>query len=411
MNRTPSSRTVIASGLLVLVWLLLVPPLFAQTETPTVSPSPVETVDSTASATPTVTPLTITEQVVLSERPGWATLSTTFEVDASIPNPYLILRVNPPGSLEVTGSRLNGQPANFSPESDGTGYRWAVAPGTSQTLEVDLMVGPAGQSAAPVLELYDAGAMSLGLLALSPPSLEALRNASSLSTTATAAAGETALTATAIAQTATLKAASDAATQAAQATAALSATPPTPPAEPNVPPEAQATPVPPTTGDGLGDMLVPLLLTALFLIAAVIIGLLFLSRRRASRAAIERTQRQALAPLPPAAETVTGVLMAVYLQLEGDTPQAFPIADTPFAIGRGPSNNLIIDETFPHWQTVSREHAIISRHSHGYVIEDRGSQNGVRVNGRLTPKNLLRNGWQVSVGGVDFRFVDETQLD
>ena len=103
--------------------------------------------------------------------------------------------------------------------------------------------------------------------------------------------------------------------------------------------------------------------------------------------------------------------MPVYLQLEGDAPQSFAINETPFAIGRDPANNLPIDESFPGWQTVSRQHALISRHERGYVIEDLGSQNGVRVNGRLTPKNLLRNGWQVSIGGVAFRFVDETQIN
>ena len=114
--------------------------------------------------------------------------------------------------------------------------------------------------------------------------------------------------------------------------------------------------------------------------------------------------------LPPiGAEAVTGVLTPVYLLLEGDAPQQFPIFQTPFAIGRDPSNQLVIDETFPQWQTVSREHALISRHERGYVIEDLGSQNGLRVNGHPTPKNLLRNGWQVSVGGVNFRFVDESQ--
>ena len=103
--------------------------------------------------------------------------------------------------------------------------------------------------------------------------------------------------------------------------------------------------------------------------------------------------------------------MPVYLQLEGDAPQSFAIYETPFAIGRDPASNLPIDETFPGWQTVSRQHALISRHERGYVIEDLGSQNGVRVNGRLTPKNLLRNGWQVSVGGVTFRLVDETETN
>ena len=99
------------------------------------------------------------------------------------------------------------------------------------------------------------------------------------------------------------------------------------------------------------------------------------------------------------------------IQLPGRAEETFVIARPRVTIGRDPASNLPIDETFPGWQTVSRQHALISRHERGYVIEDLGSQNGVRVNGRLTPKNLLRNGWQVSVGGVTFRFVDETETN
>ena len=175
---------------------------------------------------------------------------------------------------------------------------------------------------------------------------------------------------------------------------------------------ATATPSDPGGGP---DGLVPLLLGGLFLLAALAIGGLLLMRRRRPRGAVGASPargRPPTPPLPPAgAETVTGVLMPVYLQLEGDVPQSFAINETPFAIGRDPANNLPIDESFTGWQTVSRQHALISRHERGYVIEDLGSQNGVRVNGRLTPKNLLRNGWQVSIGGVAFRFVDETQIN
>ena len=178
------------------------------------------------------------------------------------------------------------------------------------------------------------------------------------------------------------------------------------------------TPTPGMVAGGRSDQLVPLLIGGLFLLAALaIIGLLLTRRRRAPRRSVTTTAPSAPAvarpvttPLPAVgAETVTGVLTPVYLQLEGDAPQTFAIYETPFAIGRDPANNLPIDETFPGWESVSRHHALISRHERGYVIEDLGSQNGVRVNGRLTPKNLLRSGWQVSVGGVTFRFVDETQ--
>ncbi len=186
-------------------------------------------------------------------------------------------------------------------------------------------------------------------------------------------------------------------------------------APPTVPlPTATATTTPPASDIGgllASDGLVPLLLGGLLLLAGLaIVGLLLLRRRRPARLA-PTGGRAATVPLSVGAEQVTGVLVPVYLELESDPSQRFSIHETPFAIGRDPGNQLVIDETFPQWQTVSREHALISRHARGYVIEDLGSQNGVRVNGRLTPKNLLRTGWQVTIGGVVFRFVDETQTN
>ncbi|HQF70909.1 MAG TPA: FHA domain-containing protein, partial [Promineifilum sp.] len=163
---------------------------------------------------------------------------------------------------------------------------------------------------------------------------------------------------------------------------------------------ATATPAPGGGGGFLGgDGVAPLLLGGLLLLAGLsILGLLMLRRRRPARPA-RAAVRAATVPLPIGTEEVTGVLAPVYLELESDSSQRFAIHRTPFAIGRDPGNQLVIDESFPQWQTVSREHAIISRHERGYLIEDLGSQNGVRVNGRLTPKNLLRTGWQVTIGG------------
>jgi pSer/pThr/pTyr-binding forkhead associated (FHA) protein len=65
---------------------------------------------------------------------------------------------------------------------------------------------------------------------------------------------------------------------------------------------------------------------------------------------------------------------------------------------------LRIDEKFPNWQTVSRYHARIYRDpSTGRpVIEDNNSQNGVYVQGRRTARNLLKDGWTVTIGGVEF---------
>ena len=96
-----------------------------------------------------------------------------------------------------------------------------------------------------------------------------------------------------------------------------------------------------------------------------------------------------------------------YLLLK-NSERRFNIWPLPFTIGRGEGNTLIIDDSFLQWQTVSSEHACIVEQDQGYVIEDLGSQNKLRVGGHLTTQNLLRNGWGVNIGGVEFTYHNET---
>lgn len=101
-----------------------------------------------------------------------------------------------------------------------------------------------------------------------------------------------------------------------------------------------------------------------------------------------------LKPIPPAA--------AAYLT--DVTGRQIAITGPAFTIGRGEDNHLVIDAHFPEWETVSHYHATISRQPRGYIIEDRGSRNGLRVQGRPTPKNLLQNGYTIQLGDVSFTF-------
>lgn len=314
-------------------------------------------------------------------------------------------------------SRIDNQPVDATPAADLTGYTWPL-PNTvgAHVLVADLEI------------LKPIGPTTIALVVLNGDGTTAALAYLSEATVAQLAAAQPQATTPGVPTTGPLTdtppATTVAATTAASPPATLTPKPPPATLPPTITAAAPATPTTPpvapvaTSGptDGAdNDRLVPLLLGGLFLLAALAIGGLLLLRRRRPRlapAAPAPVARAATVPLPPVgAETMTGVLVPVYLELEGDAPQVFPVNETPFTIGRDAANSLPIDETIPGWQTVSREHALISRHDRGYVIEDLGSQNGVRVNGRLTPKNLLRNGWQVSVGGVTFRFVDETQTN
>jgi pSer/pThr/pTyr-binding forkhead associated (FHA) protein len=63
-------------------------------------------------------------------------------------------------------------------------------------------------------------------------------------------------------------------------------------------------------------------------------------------------------------------------------------------IGREPGNDFVIDE-----RTVSRRHATLRRAENGWLVEDLGSLNGTRVNGKrvvkrteVAPGDVLRFG-------------------
>jgi len=86
------------------------------------------------------------------------------------------------------------------------------------------------------------------------------------------------------------------------------------------------------------------------------------------------------------------------------SPRRFHLKPDGVTIGQAPGNDLVISEDFPQWDTVSRRHARIYAKADRWIVEDLGSRNGVYVNGRRTGKNLLRDGWRLGIGGVEFVF-------
>lgn len=84
-------------------------------------------------------------------------------------------------------------------------------------------------------------------------------------------------------------------------------------------------------------------------------------------------------------------------------------AKSLLTIGRGTANDLVL-----HHASVSRFHAVVKQLEGGaVVIADRGSTNGVLINGaRIAGDAPLRNGDQIKVGVYDLKFeaVDEAAL-
>ena len=129
--------------------------------------------------------------------------------------------------------------------------------------------------------------------------------------------------------------------------------------------------------------LIPLAILGLLLI------LLLLRRRRA-----RPTHTAPLAPIGP------------YLESVGTSggPRRFALKPDGHTIGRAAESDIVITRDFPGWETVSYNHARIYRQADHWIVEDTNSTNGIYVNGKRTGRNLLRDGWQLDIGGVEFIF-------
>jgi pSer/pThr/pTyr-binding forkhead associated (FHA) protein len=72
------------------------------------------------------------------------------------------------------------------------------------------------------------------------------------------------------------------------------------------------------------------------------------------------------------------------------------LTHTPFSIGRGPGNDLVLVSF-----AVSREHARIISGPEGFVIEDLGSRNRLVVDGATVDRAVLEPGLAVRIGDID----------
>jgi len=96
-----------------------------------------------------------------------------------------------------------------------------------------------------------------------------------------------------------------------------------------------------------------------------------------------------------------------YLLRRDDEAQRHVISTSPFRIGRGKNNELIIDDN-----SVSRQHAEIHRrHDGSFTVMDLDSLNGVFVNDKKVKSADLNEGDELDVGDVPLRFTlyDEDQ--
>ena len=92
---------------------------------------------------------------------------------------------------------------------------------------------------------------------------------------------------------------------------------------------------------------------------------------------------------------------AVLLRMDGvSAGQVVSVSQTPFSMGRHPTNQLPIDD-----DSISRFHARFTKEDDQYVVEDLGSRNGTFIQGKRVTRQAINDDDWVQLGArVAFRF-------
>ena len=78
-----------------------------------------------------------------------------------------------------------------------------------------------------------------------------------------------------------------------------------------------------------------------------------------------------------------------------------PVGEGEVSIGRAADSGVVLPDI-----AVSRRHAVLRREGERYFVEDQGSGNGTRVNGRLVRRARLLGGDELALGDSVLRFVE-----
>ncbi len=129
--------------------------------------------------------------------------------------------------------------------------------------------------------------------------------------------------------------------------------------------------------------------------------------RRSIQVVAETTEAQAQASSATQAMSPT-IYQQIRPQAKGNAllmlhaasgPQAIPLESTMLTLGRGLSNDIILEDT-----RVSRHHAQLRYKNRQFWITDLGSTNGTFVNNERVVESALQNGDVVSLGGLELTF-------
>lgn len=102
--------------------------------------------------------------------------------------------------------------------------------------------------------------------------------------------------------------------------------------------------------------------------------------------------------IQPVAQPQTQARAKLVLSAGGGR-QIIPLESTMLTIGRGLSNDIILEDT-----RVSRHHAQLRYRSRRFWVADVGSTNGTFVNGEAIEERSLNDGDVISLGGLEVTF-------
>ncbi len=102
----------------------------------------------------------------------------------------------------------------------------------------------------------------------------------------------------------------------------------------------------------------------------------------------------------PLSEPMTGPGLII---IRGaNTARRFPVGRQELRIGRAEGNDIVLLN-----DTISRNHAKIVRKEGKVILKDLGSQNGIVVNGKKVKEKNLKDGDEIEIGPISFKFVEE----
>ncbi len=137
----------------------------------------------------------------------------------------------------------------------------------------------------------------------------------------------------------------------------------------------------------------------------VLVVLYFLRPGTSSKSKTQTTplaRASSAAPLPPSPPAAPE---QAFLELQSDPPKRYLLAAKEITLGRASDNDLVIPPDVSGVETVSAQHArLVHDAADAWIIEDLKSTNGLYINGSRTGRNLLREGWEIGIGGVRFVF-------